>query len=235
MNPVKTLVLNGWAASRQAWDLCAFHRDVVFSYIDQLDGLPERSIDETIAACPDTHFLVVGWSMGGSSALRLACRYCRHIAGLVLVAATPRMMEDKPAGWRGMSPKRLDALHRGLVLTHGEGFFGVPEGKPNPYQMDSDENLLRGLHYLTDTDVRADLERLVPEMRFPVAIFQSERDGIVRPENAAYLKKLFPHATAVMVPGAEHALPIFIPELIDATVLSMLQTPNIHSCTHKQM
>ena len=221
----KILVLNGWAASRKAWDLCTFRRDALFTYLDQLDGLPERFMDEAVADRPETRFVIVGWSMGGSSALRLACRYHDRIDGLVLVAATPRMMEDRPAGWRGMSVRRLDALHRGLVLTHGEGFFGVPDGKPNPYQMDSDENLMRGLRYLADTDVRAELERLAPEMKFPVAIFQSEHDGIVRPENAAYLKNLFPAATVAMVPGTEHALPIFIPGLIDAALQAISISP----------
>ena len=212
------MVFNGWAASIEAWSLCTFRRDAIFSYVDQLDGLPERFIEDAIERNPDERFILVGWSMGGSYALRLACRYHANIAGMVLVAATPRMMEDKAAGWRGMSPRRLDALHHGLLLTHGEGFFGVPEGRPNPYQMDSDENLLRGLQYLLETDLRADLERIAPAMRFPVAIFQSEHDGIVRPANAAYLKGLFPHAAMTMVPGAEHALPVSIPDVIDAAV-----------------
>ena len=217
--PVSTLVLNGWAASPDAWNLCRFRHEAIFSYLDQLDGLPERFIDETLGRDPDARLILVGWSMGGSSALRIACRYYRNIAELVLVATTPRMMEDKAAGWRGMSPRRLDALHNGLLLTHGEGFFGMPKGMPNPYQLDSDENLMRGLRYLTDTDLRADLERLAPEMHFPVAIFQSEHDGIVRPDNAAYLKSIFPQAAVTMVPGAEHALPVFIPDAIDAAVL----------------
>ncbi len=212
------MVFNGWAASIEAWSLCTFRRGAICSYVDQLDGLPERFIEDAIKRNPDERFILVGWSMGGSYALRLACRYHANIAGMVLVAATPRMMEDKAAGWRGMSPRRLDALHHGLLLTHGEGFFGVPEGRPNPYQMDSDENLLRGLQYLLETDLRADLERIAPAMRFPVAIFQSEHDGIVRPANAAYLKGLFPHATMTMVPGAEHALPVSIPDVIDAAV-----------------
>lgn len=213
-----TLVLNGWAASPEAWSLCAFRRNALFSYVDQLDGLPERFVEEAIGRNPDERFILVGWSMGGSSALRLACRYCSNVAGLVLVAATPRMMEDKAVGWRGMSPRRLDALHHGLLLTHGEGFFGLPEGRPNPYKMDSDENLQRGLQYLIETDLRPDLERVAPSMRFPVAIFQSEHDGIVRPENAAYLKGLFQHAAMTMVPGTEHALPVFVPGDIDAAV-----------------
>ena len=238
------LVLNGWAASPQAWDLCGFAGsglqvpsskfqvpssrfqvpgsrfqglDVrLFSYIDQLDGLPEKAFALSVSK-----FILVGWSMGGSSALRLACQFPDRVAGLVLLAATPRMMEVKETGWRGMSARRLDALRKGLELTHGEGFFGVPEGKPNPYMVDVSENLERGLRYLLETDIRADLEHVFEphsSISFPVYIFQSERDGIVRPENAAYLKTIFPQARLTMVPGTEHALPIEIPKEIDDAV-----------------
>ena len=224
--PARTpvFVLNGWAASPQAWELCGFMRPQqvatlprLFSYVEQLDGEPEKAMEGVESS------ILVGWSMGGSSALRLASRWPEKIAGLVLIAATPRMMEEKESGWKGMSPRRLEALRYGVMMTHGEGFFGVPEGKPNPYCVDCDENLSRGLNYLLETDVRADLERAFGEKvracQSPsVHIFQSERDGIVRSENAAYLQKIFPQASVTMVPGAEHALPIFIPELIDEAV-----------------
>lgn len=204
-------VLNGWAASPHAWDLCRFRRTRLFSYVDQLDGLPEKALAE-VERC-----ILVGWSMGGSSALRLAARWPEKIAGLVLVAATPRMMEEKETGWRGMSPRRLEALRYGLLMTRGEGFFGVPEGKPNPYLADEPANLERGLAYLLETDVRGALEQAVFGAP-PVHVFQSEHDGIVRPENAAWLKTVFPQAAVTMVPGTEHALPIFIPEKIDDAV-----------------
>ena len=204
-------VLNGWAASPHAWDLCRFRRTRLFSYVDQLDGLPEKALAE-VERC-----ILVGWSMGGSSALRLAARWPEKIAGLVLVAATPRMMEEKETGWRGMSPRRLEALRYGLLMTRGEGFFGVPEGKPNPYLADEPANLERGLAYLLETDVRGALEQAVFGAP-PVHVFQSEHDGIVRPENAAWLKTVFPQASVTMVPGTEHALPIFIPEKIDDAV-----------------
>ena len=204
-------VLNGWAASPHAWDLCRFRRTRLFSYVDQLDGLPEKALAE-VERC-----ILVGWSMGGSSALRLAARWPKKVAGLVLVAATPRMMEEKETGWRGMSPRRLEALRYGLLMTRGEGFFGVPEGKPNPYLADEPANLERGLAYLLETDVRGALEQAVFGAP-PVHVFQSEHDGIVRPENAAWLKTIFPQASVTMVPGTEHALPIFIPEKIDEAV-----------------
>ena len=220
-------VLNGWAASPHAWDLCGFMRPRssaalprLFSYVEQLDGEPEKAI-ENVDRC-----ILVGWSMGGSSALRLAARWPEKVAGLVLIAATPRMMEEKESGWKGMSPRRLEALRYGLVMTKGMGVFGVPEGKPNPYLADEPANLERGLKYLLETDVRVDLERvfLVGARRLlPVHIFQSERDGIVRAANADYLKKIFPQVTVHLVPGTEHALPIFIPELIDEAVDTCLR------------
>ena len=209
------LVLNGWAAAPEAWSLCRFRRDRLFSYVQQLDGEPEAFLAETAGRS----VVLVGWSMGGSYALRLACAYPARVAGLVLVAATPRMMEVREEGWRGMNERRLDALLRGLEITHGEGFFGVPPGLPNPYMMDVPENLRRGLDYLLATDLRADLAKAFPAgASFPVHIFQSEHDGIVRHENAAYLKTVFPCASVTIVPGTEHALPIFIPKEIDDAV-----------------
>ena len=221
----RIMVLNGWAASPHAWELCPFMKEpppngrlpVLYSYVDQLDGCPERAFER------GGRFLVVGWSMGGSSALRLACRYPDRIVGLVLVAATPRMMEDRETGWKGMSPMRLEALRRGLEITHGQGFFGVPEDKPNPYMEDVPENLERGLSYLLETDLRTDLERTFGTgCAFPVHIFQSESDGIVRSANAEYLKHLFPQAVLDLVRGGEHALPIWVPEKIDAAVKVIL-------------
>lgn len=213
------IVLNGWAAASEAWSLCRFRRDRLFSYVQQLDAEPEAFLAGT-AGRP---VVLVGWSMGGSCALRLACEHAGRVAGLVLVAATPRMMEVREEGWRGMGERRLDALLRGLEITRGEGFFGVPPGLPNPYMMDDPANLRRGLDYLLATDVRAGLERAFPSgAAFPVHIFQSERDGIVRSENAAYLKTVFPSASLSIVPGVEHALPIFIPKEIDDAVDSCL-------------
>ena len=240
---VPIFVLNGWAASPHAWDLCRFMRPRgsaalprLFSYVEQLDGEPEKAMEGVESS------ILVGWSMGGSSALRLAARWPEKIAGLVLIAATPRMMEEKESGWKGMSPRRLEALRYGLVMTKGMGLFGVPEGKPNPYLSDEPANLERGLRYLLDTDIRADLERVFlgggGEQRvgqqaydskkgarrsLTVHIFQSEHDGIVRAANADYLRQIFPQATVHLVPGSEHALPIFIPEQIDEAVDTCLR------------
>ena len=212
---MKTFVLNGWAANEHAWDLCAFARDRIFSYVEQLDGLPERAV-----AAESGKVMLVGWSMGGCGALGLACRHPDKVAGLVLIAATPRMMADGDTGWAGMTPRRLEALRYGLKLTRGAGFFGIPEGVENPYDASDEANLERGLKYLLETDVRADLESAFgPGRKCPhVAILQSERDGIVRPSNASYLAGVFPSASVTMIPGGEHAISLSAHELVDRAV-----------------
>lgn len=217
---MKLMILNGWAASPHAWDLCccAVGPDVrMFSYLEQLDLQPEKALEAA-----KEPVVVMGWSMGGSGALRLACRYPKKIRGLVLLAATPRMMAAN--NWAGMSERRIKAFEGAVKITHGESFFKLPPGKPNPYRTDTDENLARGIVYLRETDLRLELIDLLASGKatFPVKVFQSERDGIVRPENATFLKAVFPQAEVTMVPGSEHALPVEIPEEIDAAVAELL-------------
>ena len=220
---MRVLVFNGWAAGPETWALCTFARDWVFDYVEQLDGLPEKVIEEF------DEVLLVGFSMGGSSALRMVLKYPAKVKGLVLVSATPCMMEkkvEKKGGggeggngggeeeWKGMSERRLAALRLGTQMAF----------RDDPSPMYDERNMERGLEYLRNTDLRSDLlsasasDETVKRWDFPVWIFQSERDGIVRPTNAAFLKRVFPQAQVTMVPGGEHVLPITVPELIDAAV-----------------
>ena len=205
---MRCLVFNGWAAGPEAWALCAFPHDWVFDYVEQLDGLPERVMEDS------DEVILVGFSMGGSTALRMWLKYPEKVKGMVLISATPRMMEAE--NWRGMSERRLAALRMGTKMMF----------KDDPSPMYDEKNMERGLEYLKTTDLRAALLKRGHETEderreMPVWVFQSERDGIVRPNNAEFLKKVFPQAEVTMVPGNEHALPVTIPELIDKAVFGI--------------
>ena len=206
---MRCLVFNGWAAGPETWALCTFPHDWVFDYVEQLDGLPEKVMEDTDEA------VLVGFSMGGSSALRMYLKYPERVKGLVLVSATPRMMEAE--NWKGMSERRLAALRLGTKMMF----------RDDPSPMYDERNMERGLEYLKDTDLREALQLRAarPEVapyHIPVRIFQSEKDGIVRPNNAEFLKGVFPQAKVTMVPGNEHVLPITVPELIDKAVFDIL-------------
>ena len=207
---MKVLVFNGWAAGPETWELCEFPHDWVFDYVEQLDGLSEKVMEES------DEVVLVGFSMGGSTALRMWLKYPEKVKGLVLISATPRMMEDE--NWKGMSERRLAALRLGTKMMF----------RDDPSPMYDETNMERGLDYLKTTDLRLQLLSIsesgesVKWRDLPVWIFQSERDGIVRLSNAEFLKKVFPQAKVTMVPGNEHVLPIRVPELIDAAVFDII-------------
>ena len=209
---MKVLVFNGWAAGPETWALCRFPHDWVFDYVEQLDGLPEKVMEDS------GKVVLVGFSMGGSMALRTLLKYSNTLGGLVLVSTTPRMMEEKESGWMGMSERRLAALRLGTQMMF--------RGDPSP--MYDERNMERGLDYLKTTDLRSQLLSIsesgesVKRRNFPVFIFQSEKDGIVRPSNAEFLKQVFPQAKVTMVLGNEHVLPITVPELIDEAVFDII-------------
>ena len=206
---MKVLVFNGWAAGPETWALCEFPHDWVFDYVEQLDGLSEKVMEDS------DEVVLVGFSMGGSTALRMLLRYPEKVKGLVLVSATPRMMEAE--NWKGMSERRLAALRLGTQMMF----------KDDPSPMYREDNMERGLEYLRNTDLREELlsrgrETGDGRLELPVWIFQSERDGIVRSNNAAFLKQVFPQAKVTMVSGNEHVLPITVPELIDEAVFEII-------------
>lgn len=208
---MRILVFNGWAAGPETWALCAFPHDWVFDYVEQLDGLPEKVMEES------DKVLLVGFSMGGSTALRMFLKWPEKVKGLVLVSTTPRMMEAE--NWKGMSERRLAALRLGTQMMF----------RDDPSPMYDERNMERGLDYLKTTDLRLQLLSIsesgesVKRRNFPVFIFQSEKDGIVRPSNAEFLKQVFPQAKVTMVPGNEHVLPIRVPELIDEAVFDIIE------------
>lgn len=219
-DPLRTLVFNGWAAGAEIWEGTSFRRDWTFSYVEQLDGVPGRVMEDIHRA------VLVGFSMGGSNALKALLDMPEKVRGAVFVSASVRMMEERaePAPgekrgavlWRGLSERRFAALRLGTENIY----------RNDPSPVFSKENLGRGLGFLRSTDLR---ERLVefrsdPRSReIPVAVISSERDGIVSPGNAAFLKAVFPQAYVFSVPGNEHTLPVTVPGIIDAAVAEVMK------------
>lgn len=99
------VLLHGWGLNLRVWDGLAAALQDRFRIValdlpghGRSDWLPERcslaeqaaQIRETLAAITERHFLL-GWSLGGQIALRLAADRPAGLDRLVLVATTPRL------------------------------------------------------------------------------------------------------------------------------------------------
>lgn len=200
------VVLNGWAASEHAWDLCKFHRDRIVSYLEKAPELERGTI-------------LVGWSLGGNRAIKLAAANPDKVKALVLVSPVVRMMKDD--GWVGMGEGRLRAFLAAFEMFGGAG-LGGNSYPVNPYSPGSHEELLTGIEYLRTSDAREDLKRLP----MPIRLFHSEGDIIAKPNNAKLIIDTCPNVQSELIPGAEHALPVTIPEKIDRAVQALAGAQN---------
>lgn len=121
------VLLHGWGLNLRVWDgLAAALEDRFRIVAVDLPGhgrsawLPERSsleeqaaqIHETVATITERYSLL-GWSLGGQIALRLAAARPAGLDRLVLIAATPRL-PAAPDWPHGAPPERLAQQAAGL-------------------------------------------------------------------------------------------------------------------------
>lgn len=176
-------------------------------------------VDEVARAIPDDA-IVVGWSMGGLVAQRLARRHPGKVRALAVMAGTPCFVARK--GWsHGMSPSTLegfaDDLRRDAPVTLStfvrlnalggdkarEAIRALTRGL-NERGGPSASALGAGLDLLRTTDLRRDAAHLAVR----ALVIHGVRDRIVPIEAGRWLARSMPNAELVELPTAAH-LPFF--------------------------
>lgn len=169
--------------------------------------------DAVMQAAPETAQWS-GWSLGGLVALAAAQRYPRRVAGVDLVAGTPRFPAD--SAWPGIAMDELDgfraavaadpeAAHRrflGFQLAGSDAARAVLRKLRAVVErngLPSQRALADGLDILRDTDLRARLSGL----SCPVRALLGGADPLVPAALEPHLAKV---GVAVrVIPGAGHA------------------------------
>ena len=176
-----------------------------------LDGLAARLLE----AAPG-RALWAGWSLGGLAALAAALAAPERVAGLALVAATPRF--TAASGWPGVEPAVLEGFARALAADPAatlrrflalqvRGAAGAAAtlrrlqalleaaGPPHPRALEAGLAVLAG----------ADLRGRLGAVRAPAAVIGGGRDRLVPPQALRRTAAALPDAEAVLLPEAGHA------------------------------
>jgi pimeloyl-[acyl-carrier protein] methyl ester esterase len=160
---------------------------------------------------------VLGWSLGGQWALQLAAAARARIAGLVLVATTPRFVVGADWPW-GLASAVLAQFAQALQSNYRQTVADFLElqvrGSAAAAQVlrsltaalrehgDADPRALElGLALLQGNDLRA----LVPSIEAPALVIGGQHDRITPGAAAEALAALLPRAQALVVPRAGHA------------------------------
>lgn len=245
------VLLHGWGLNMRVWDrvrdtLVSSHRVTAIdlpghgrsSFNDDaatFEGQAAQLIDALPATCT-----VIGWSLGGHLALRMASLAADRITRLVLVATTPRFA--RASDWPGALSAdvlegfatHLTADYRGTVADFLElqvrgsedadkvrsvlrrALFAHGEASP--------EALAAGLEIIRHSDVRS----LLPSVTQPTLVLAGQYDRITSPTVVKALAAALPTAQYQEFRRAGHAPFLSHAAEFDVAVANFLTIPEAH-------
>lgn len=206
---MRTIFLHGFATTPDVW-----HNQLV-------DAAPTINFHnmqaqaETIGQGLGDETILVGWSMGGMVALKIAALYPEKIQKLILVSTTPKFIktEDFPFGLPLALLRRLEkriavegtAAFHSLVFKNGQT---IGLAHLNLAEVEDDLKELE----------KIDLRGILAQIKMPTLIIQGDKDDICLPGAAAYLQEKIENSKLVILPGVGHAPMVEAPEKFNRIV-----------------
>ena len=220
-------MLHGWGLNGAVWqgirdDLA---RHFTLHIIDlpghgRSHGAPVTTLDALVNAIAHAMPLqshLLGWSLGGHTALAVAHRYPGRIDRLVTVCATPRFVAGddwphaKPPEVLADFARRLSTNYQATIRNflalqalnqpQMRGVIRQLQAAVGAHGAPSITGLAACLDILRVSDLRAQ----VPAIVAPTLVVQGDHDALTSPRSAQWLADHLPHSTYCLIEHAAHA------------------------------
>jgi pimeloyl-ACP methyl ester carboxylesterase len=193
-----------------------------------------RDLDGLFRVCDVAAAHVVGISMGGVIAQRVALDFPQRVRSLVLVSTSSEVGQKSIAAWQrlaerierdGFDAQTADAsraFSRSFAQRHPElvGALGRRTAACDPH------GYAAAARAVSDYNWTAELARVTA----PTLILQGLDDQLTPPGGSVKMSRGLPHARLLMIPGAGHNLPIELPELFRNSVLAFIAGVDFARC-----
>ncbi len=219
---MKPLVfLHGWGQSARIWyqQQQAFP-DAHYLHLPGHGGSADA--DDWFASCtqelPQVPCHLIGWSLGGMLAMKLALSHPKRIQSLILVNTTPRFRQSD--NWKyGCDDEIFQAFEQGVehqagktmsrffaMMFHGEDisrsdYQSIAHQAIDRHHPPTQEGLQHGLTLLSEMDLHDNLSNITQ----PTLIISGDSDAIISPKSSRTLAEHIPHATLHRFRASGHA------------------------------
>lgn len=207
-------------------------RHVVPDYasVTQADGFMD-AIKKRMNGIGHMRLIVIGWSMGGMLAQRLAAHF--PVSGLVLVSTTGRFVRSREERTKGWPEAYVTRMERGLLENRERVMAAFCESiltererleKTVPFQPDAktewtDAALMAGLAYLREEDCRP----FSSTISCPVTIIHGKDDAVCPIAAGEELAAGIREATFVPIADCGHAPFLFHPDKAFQAIQRMVE------------
>jgi pimeloyl-ACP methyl ester carboxylesterase len=151
---------------------------------------------------------LVGWSDGACTALVLASKAPKRVAGVFFFACNM-----DPSGAKEIT--EFTPILRRCINRHMQDYAQL---SATPEQFDEFSDAVSLMQKRQPNFSAHELA----EISVPVAMVQSEHDEFIKREHAEYLAHSIPGAEFVLLPGVSHFAPLQRPEQFNAAMLAFL-------------
>lgn len=239
------IFLHGWGFNAQIWsNVTPYYSKKFKLHVIDLPGYGKNKnfscyflsdIIELISRYAPKESVLIGWSLGGLIASKIAIQYPKKFNGLIVISSSPCFCEKK--NWPGVKTKILNNFALQLrnnfqntmnrffsiqllgakkqinnIRKLKENFFSQPEP--------SFQTLMSGLQILKNTDIRYSLQYL----KIPILKIYGNLDILIPKQAIPIIKKLYRTSnTDVVIPDASHAPFISHPRLCFQVINNFLK------------
>ena len=213
--------LHGWGQSQQVWfEQKKQYPDAYFLNLAGHGGRLDSDdcLQDVIQQCPEQPFTLLGWSLGGMLAMRLAHQYPERIKALILLNTTPsfRQRDDWLYGCdaqtlaafeQGIATQESKAMRRFFALmlqgehVSRETYRNITKQAIDQQHPPSSFALKQGLNILSTWDLRS----MLPDMIQPTCVIHGQQDAVIPVQAGKYLAEHIPDADFFSIAEAGHA------------------------------